>query len=533
MVTEVGERSKPAIKSRRHPEDSAVALAFRAFFEADLPVTSCETGDSRMDPPSPSSGLGLDIYIGGLAQMACPRTPPSTPLPAAHAQLEDLPDCLSIKIQSTSTSTVSAVRPYRTPMTYAPVSPQQPSIHDHKWIKRQPHHPSHRPLSPPPYPSKRIVDRLHIPAVLQREKERYQHLLYENFMKDGGGLIDIDGEEMLVEERDREKVVEVTRREARAKLEGWEWDQREEEKRAGMGHVQRSIGRSGRAEDAVAEQSAPKDGRARPGPTQRLQGAEMEKRVLSRDATVTLERSTARPQANNTSRVVPRATTESRPRLRGGDASQIAQTREGLLNRTIAAETSHWSASTEAAGCVLATRAEIRSSISRTLSALRFKYQTSSCAKRIRLRRHQDRYASSKGMSKAQAVKSQDVVFAAITIPALPSRAFEDAISIMACSSALSDLSIIRSREHQVRLDRPLPPLPGEHMASGKRATSCTAVFEHSSPMISSLAEEWPEPRRLTPQARLRKCKGRSNLLVDGLVDECLATWRTADLKRH
>ncbi|OQO11820.1 hypothetical protein B0A48_03547 [Cryoendolithus antarcticus] len=481
-----------------------------------------------MDPPTPPPNPELGTYVGGLSQVSRgsrPRTPPSTPLSATHAPLEDLPDCLAIRVPSTATSTFSAVRPYRVPVGYAPVSPQSPSIHDHKWIQRQPHHPSHRSLSPPPYPTKRIVDRLHIPAVLAREKQRYQHLILGSLMRDAGGLVDIDGEQMLVEERDREKVMELKRREARAKLEGWEWGRREEEKRAGMGHVRRPVGMGGSAEDAVAERPALKDGTVMPGQTQRLPGAEMEKRVLSRDATVPLERSAARPQAKNTSRAVPQTITESRPRLRGGDASQIPHTRDGLLDHTIAAETSHWSASTEASGCVPATRAESRSGIARTVSALRSKHQTSSSARCISLRRRHGKHASSRKVSKVQAEKSQFVVSATMAIPALPSRAFEDAISIVASSPGSSDVSIIQSREHQIRLDKPLPPLPGQGMASGERATSCVAVFDLVSPTILSADEEWPISQRSTPRVRLRKCKGRSNLLMDGLVDGYLATW--------
>ncbi|KAK6432423.1 hypothetical protein LTR95_011407 [Oleoguttula sp. CCFEE 5521] len=472
-------------------------------------------------PPPPAHGS----YVGGLAQMSGLRTPPSTPVIATHDSPEDLPDCPTIKIPSTSTSTFSAARPYRVPVAFAPASPQQPSIHDHKWIRRQPHHPSHRQLSPPPYPSKRIVDRLHIPAVLEREKERYQHLLFESSMKDGGGLIDIDGEKMLVEEIDREKVVELKRRQARAKLEGWEWDQRDEEKRAGMGHVKRPFGMGARAEDAVAGRCAPRDRTARHGASQQVPDSEMELNVLSGNVGLPLEGSATLAKASDTSRTGLHTPMKSRPHLRGGDASHIAHTRERLLDRTVAAEISHWSASTEAAGCVLATRAGIRSGISCTVRALRTKHQTSSSTKGISLRRRHGNYASSKRMSKAQARKSQDVVCATIAIPALPSRAFEDAISIVASSPGSTDVSIIQSREHHFRLDKPLPPLPGQGMASGERATSCVAVFDIVSPTILSADEEWPTSQRSTPRVRLRKCKGRSNLLMDGLVDGYLATW--------
>nr|OQO17035.1 hypothetical protein B0A51_17289 [Rachicladosporium sp. CCFEE 5018] len=469
-----------------------------------------------MDSSPPPPPFGQGTYVGGLAQMTCPRTPSSTPLIATQSTPENLPDCVPIKIPSTSTSTFSAVRPYRVPIAYAPASPQQPSIHDHRWILRQPHHPSHLPLSPPPYPSKRIVDRLHIPAVLEREKESYQHLLFESFMKDGGGLIDIDGEKMLVEARDREKVLELKRREARAKLEGWEWDQREEEKRAGMGHVKRPFGMGGRAEDAVAGRSAPKDRAARHGPNQQLPNAGMEESILSRETTVPLSRSAALPKAGDTSIRVADSTKRTRPHLRGGDASQLAQTREDLLDRNTAGEISHWSASTEATGCALATRAEIKSVITRRMARLRTGHRFKSSTWHDNMATASRSRAPSRHLSRSQAREPLK------GIPALPSGVSDKVSNIRASLPAATSVSIMPSREHQLRLDKPLPPLPDQHVAFSERATSCAAAFETAS-------ETLLDSQTVTPKIRLRKCKGRSNLLVDGLVDGYLATWYMAD----
>ncbi|OQO01844.1 hypothetical protein B0A48_12317 [Cryoendolithus antarcticus] len=461
-----------------------------------------------MDSSPPPPPFDQGTYVGGLAQMTCPRTPSSAPLIAKQSTPENLPDCVPIKIPSTSTSTFSAVRPYRVPIAYAPASPQQPSIHDHRWIQRQPHHPSHLPLSPPPYPSKRIVDRLHIPAVLEMEKERYQHLLFESFMKDGGGLIDIDGEKMLVEARDREKVLELKRREARAKLEGWEWDQREEEKRAGMGHVRRPVGMGGGTEDAVAVRSASMDRTAKHSPSQQLPNAGMEESILSRETTVPLSRSAALPKAGDTSIRVADSTERTRPHLRGGDASQLAQPREDLLDRN--------TAGTEAAGCALATRAEIKSIITGRMARLRTGHRFKSSAWHDNMATASRSRAPSRHLSRSQAKEPLK------DIPALPSGVSDEVSNIRASLSAATSVSTMPSREHQLRLGKPLPPLPGQHIASSEWAMSCAAVFE-------TACETSLELQTVTPTIRLRKRKGRSNLLVDGLVDGYLATWYMAD----
>lgn len=534
------------------------------------PASECRKGyarrnfgagtDRRSIPP-----YGLGIFIGELPQVETPDAP----------MLEDqsLPDRLAIT-GPTQTAYVAKQRrviPCASTANNTPglVSGSScgrengfPVLDDYKHVARLPHHSSHRPASPPAHMTQWEYNHIDEPGVWDGCWKRWFAAKEASLVRDAGIAMapgDLRRGRQLVQPRASTRVQTITRAETLTKLEGRAWDRTAEERRD-VGRVIRRLAGARIDRDNWS-------GRTLVGETADAVGE-----VLSSGA-VLISLDDAR--------------TKFGPCLRGGRAECGGDA--NVLER--GTDLSHWSESTQGIGCSLAKSVGVLGTVKRKAARLRgfiakdgldpggcTPQRVTGLKRLVPCRRHVQRFdqtarersdqSSPRGSAlnppgKIISNASHSTVFAdfmnadagntetarkQVHIPPMPSRAFEGALSIKVTSAppSASPPAALRlgSIQQPARLDKPLPPIPGQGLGSSERAKSCAVAVETvdttSSPeeaLGNQVSSSWDgvfdAPRsKHVPQSAIHvpECRreGKVNLVVNTIVKEEGKSWRIA-----